>query len=316
MVFTAKRAVLLCFGFGYTLRAVLARLPSSLDCVVACRSYESLAGLHHRVRWQPFAEVPDTVLARASHILISVPPVPVDKGSCERVWALYGERLRREAKALRWLGYVSSTSVYGDYDGAWVDEDSALRGTDAVARRRQQAERHWLDVIRDKAIQGHIFRLPGIYGRGRCVFDGLVQGRSRHIIKEGHVFSRIHVEDAAQGIHLAMMKDTGHTVYNVCDDEPAASWQVLRYGCSLLGVEPPPVEMWREGLLSEGRARFYQANRRVSNRLIKKALGFKPRYPTYRDGLSALYHSVYRDVANNRSNGQEKKDPTSGGRRL
>ena len=314
MVSTAKRRVLLCFGFGFTLRAFIKRLPASFDCVVACRSAESLMDFYPRVRFCPFADVSDTLLAAASHILISVPP-QLDVMNHDLVWSLYGERLLRVAGALGWLGYLSSASVYGDHDGAWVDEDAPMRGVSDVAQRRQGAERLWLDFARDKGIQGHSFRLPGIYGQGRCVFDGLLQGRTRQIIKQDHVFSRIHVDDAALAIDQAMNKVTRHTIYNVCDDEPAPSWQVVRYGCALLGIAPPLAETWREGLLPDKRARFYRSCRRLSNRRIKEALGFKPRYPTYKQGLSGLYHGYYKTVAGNPSGNRGKTGLISDGRR-
>lgn len=181
-----------------------------------------------------------------------------------------------------WLGYLSTTGVYGDWGGAWVDEDSPLKGDSPRLKARIAAENVW----REKG--GHVFRLAGIYGPGRNVLDEVREGTARRIHKPGQFFSRIHVEDIAQVVVASMLKPNPGSVYNVCDDEPAASHEVISYACELLGKEPPPLIPYEQANLSPMAHEFYAANRRVRNDRIKHELGVTLKYPGYRQGLKAL----------------------------
>ena len=268
-----------------------------------------------RVRFCPFADVSDEVLAAASHILISVPP-QLDVMNHDLVWSLYGERLLRVAGALGWLGYLSSASVYGDHDGAWVDEDAPMRGVSDVARRRQVAERLWLDFARDKGIQGHSFRLPGIYGQGRCVFDGLLQGRTRQIIKQDHVFSRIHVDDAALAIDQAMNKVTRHIrfITSAMMSQPRLGrWCVMavRYWVS-------PRLLLKRGVRAYCLTSvpvFIEAAAASAIGVSRRLWALSPVIRLTEQGLSGLYHGYYKTVAGNPSGNRGKTGLISDGRR-
>lgn len=211
-----------------------------------------------------------------THILSSVPP--------QQGWMEPDPAMRRGC----WLGYLSTTGVYGDYGGAWVDETSELRPASERLRQRVTAEGAWLGK------GGHVFRLAGIYGPGRSAIDDVKAGTARRIDKPGQVFSRIHVEDIAQSVFASMQKPNEGSVYNVCDDEPAPAHEVVAHACGLLGVEPPPLIPFGQAELSPMGREFYAANRRVRNDKIKSELAVLLRYPTYREGLAQC---LQQDVA-------------------
>ncbi|APE27600.1 epimerase [Aurantiacibacter gangjinensis] len=212
-------------------------------------------------------------LGRATHVLSSVPP---DRESeSDPVLNAYGDLLGKG-----WLGYLSSTGVYGDQNGAWVDE-SAPTG---IGRRSARAacDAAWLDR------GAHVFRLPGIYGPGRSAFDRIASGKAHRIDIAGQVFSRVHVEDIASGVMAAMASDAPPGAYNLGDDLPASQNAVIEHACALLGQEPPPLVSMGEADLSPMARGFYAENRRVANGKAKRVLGWQPQYPTYREGLATL----------------------------
>jgi nucleoside-diphosphate-sugar epimerase len=247
------------FGLGYTAKAIAAALEGW--SIEATGGDGTLA----------FDDEPAVraALARASHVLSSVPPV--DAG--DPVLARYGDVLD-----CRWLGYLSSTRVYGDTGGAWVDECSPVGG----GRRsgRTTADAAWL------ARGARVFRLPGIYGPGRSPLDRVREGRAHRIDLPGQVFSRVHVADIASGVIAGIAAPPGP--YNLADDLPASANAVTEEACRLLGVEPPPLQSLDEAGLSEQARAFYAENRRVANGKARRVLGWTPRYPTYREGLRSL----------------------------
>jgi len=212
-------------------------------------------------------------LAGATHVLSSVPP---GEGG-DPVLARYGDALGQA-----WLGYLSSTGVYGDTGGAWVDEASPLTSFGAGGRRtaRAEADRAWL------ARGARVFRLPGIYGPGRSPLDRVREGTAHRIDLPGHVFSRVHVDDIAQGVTKGTNAPPG--AYNLADDLPASANAVTEEARRLLGLEPPPLQTLEEANLSPLARGFYAENRRIANGKAKRVLGWQPRYPTYREGLRAL----------------------------
>ena len=212
-------------------------------------------------------------LGRASHILSSVPPG--DHG--DPVLARYGDALT--AAPAGWTGYLSSSGVYGDTGGAWVDE-TASTGT---GRRgaRAAADLVWQTLGRP----AHVFRLPGIYGPGRSVLDRIRLGTARRIEQPAQVFSRIHVDDIVSGVITGMAGPPG--VYNLADDQPCGQNDVIAHGCALLGVPPPPLQPLDEAGLSPAARAFYAENRRVANGKAKRLLGWQPLYRDYRAGLAA-----------------------------
>ncbi|TIX49223.1 SDR family NAD(P)-dependent oxidoreductase [Alteraurantiacibacter aquimixticola] len=254
-------AHLFIFGLGYSAKRIAARIEAAGWSVEATGSEGS-------VDFTDRAAV-EAALCRASHVLSSVPPA---KDGGEPVLDNYGELLEG-----RWLAYLSSTGVYGDTKGAWVDE-SAPTGT---GRRtaRAEADARWLEL------RARVFRLPGIYGPGRSAFERIAEGKAHRIDIPGQVFSRVHVEDIASGVALVMARDAPPGAYNLSDDLPCSQNAVIEEACRLKGVEPPPLLSLEEANLSPMARGFYMENRRVANGKAKRVLGWQPAFPTYREGL-------------------------------
>ena len=187
-----------------------------------------------------------------------------------------------------WIGYLSTTGVYGDFEGRWVFESSPLKAQSVEGARRVGAERDWRQVGRGMGLTVTTFRLPGIYGPGRSALDRLRAGEGRRIVKEGQVFSRIHLEDIVSGLLASLDRPRAGGIYNLCDDEPAPPQDVMEHAAGLLGVPVPPDLPFNELGLSPAPRRFYAENKRVSNALAKAELAWRPKYPTYREGLAAI----------------------------
>lgn len=188
--------------------------------------------------------------------------------------------------SLQWLGYFSSTNVYGNHHGAWVDEETPCNPTGLRGVARVKAEQQW----RDSGLPAHVFRLAGIYGPKRNQLRKLSAGKARRLIKEGHVFNRIHEADIAQTLNRSIAKPHHGRVYNLADDFPAPPQEVLAYAASLLNCPLPEAEDYANAELKGLAAEFYWDNKRVLNTRIKTELGVSLRYPDYRVGLDALYH--------------------------
>jgi nucleoside-diphosphate-sugar epimerase len=230
----------------------------------------------------PSAEV-RSLLAGTTHVLISIPPDlegdPVLRDFADDIAAL---------PDLAWIGYLSTVGVYGDAKGAWVDEASPTRPLTERSLRRAEAERAWLDFGASTGRRVEVFRLSGIYGPGRSVIDNLRAGTARRIVRPGQVFNRIHVDDIARVLAAAIDKDTGHHIFNVSDDEPAAPEDVVAYAAELLGLPVPPVVAFEAAGLSGMTASFWSECKRVRNERIRRSLAVELLYPTYREGLRAL----------------------------
>ena len=282
---TASR--LFCFGLGFSARELGHRLMTAgWQVAGTTRSAESAEALrqegfevHLFDRDRPLT-APAEALGAATHLLSSVPPDadgdPVLEQHRDDILA---------CPSLEWIGYLSTTGVYGDRDGGWVDEDSALEPTGERGRRRLEAERAWLALDGRPA---HLFRLAGIYGPGRNALATVRKGRAQRIDKPGQVFSRIHVADIATILEASIARPSPGRAYNLCDDEAAPPAEVIGHACDLLGVEPPPLVPFEEAELSPMGRSFYRDNKRVSNRRIKEELGVSLAYPSYRDGLADL----------------------------
>ena len=257
---------LLIFGLGYTAKHVAARLEPHGWAVEATGRDGTL----------DFADS-DAVrfsLGKADAVLSSVPPDRQSGG--DPVLANYGVDL---ARFDGWIGYLSSTGVYGDADGAWVDE-TAPTGTGRRSAR-SEADEAWL------GLGARVFRLPGIYGPGRSALDRVREGRANRIDIPGQVFSRVHVRDIAEGVALALKQRAPRGAYNLSDDLPCPQNTVIEEACRLLGTAPPPLQTLEEADLSPMARGFYAENRRVANIKAKRVLGWQPAYPTYREGLVA-----------------------------
>ena len=216
-------------------------------------------------------------LRDAGHVLSSVPP---DRQTGEDpVLARYGETLRDH-----WIGYLSSTGVYGDQKGAWVDESTPTVAGTSEGRRnaRAEADKQWMQL------GARVFRLPGIYGPGRSALDRAHEGKARRIDIPGQVFSRVHVDDIISGVIAAIETDAPAGAYNLGDDLPASGNAVTEEACRLLVVTPPPMQTLDEANLSEMARGFYAENRRVANGKAKRIIGWEPAFPTYKEGLLSL----------------------------
>jgi nucleoside-diphosphate-sugar epimerase len=218
-------------------------------------------------------------LKSVTHILLSIPPM--DEGDI--IW-LNRADLSAAAPQLRWIGYLSTTGVYGDLGGRWAFEWSAVNPASTEGARRALAERQWLSYGRP----AHVFRLPGLYGLGRSAFDRLRDGTARRIIKPGQIFSRAHEDDAASALAASIARPNPGAIYNICDDEPAPPQDITEYAAKLLGVDVPPDTPIEAANLSPTAMRFYAESKRVSNARAKSELGWRPLYPTYRNGLEAI----------------------------
>ena len=278
---------LLCFGLGYSARTLVRQLGSGWRITGTNRNEPAASatasGNIRRVRFDRDHPLEPAVFAGVTHVLVSVPP----NEAGDPVF----DRHRRDISAisgLAWLGYLSTTGVYGDSDGAWVSETSELRPSGERGRRRAVAEAAWLSLWRECGVPVHVFRLAGIYGPGRSPFDALRAGTARRIDKPGQVFSRIHVDDLANVLSASMAKPRSGAIYNVCDDEPASPADVIAQAAELLGVPSPPLVPFAAAELSSMARSFYADNKRVSNALIKRELGVRLRYPDYRAGLAAI----------------------------
>jgi nucleoside-diphosphate-sugar epimerase len=217
-------------------------------------------------------------LARATRVLTSVAP----DGAGDPILRDHSAELA--AARPEWVGYLSTTAVYGDHQGGWVDEETPLTPSTERGAARVRAEADWAAL----GLPLHIFRLAGIYGPGRGPFEKVRDGTARRIIKPGQVFSRIHVEDIAQVVAASMARPRPGAVYNVCDDDPAPPEDVIGHAAELLHLPVPPAIPYDQAEMTPMARSFYAESKRVRNDRIKDELGVRLRYPTYREGLAAL----------------------------
>lgn len=224
-----------------------------------------------------------------THVLLSAPP---NADGSDPILKSLGAWLA--GQPLQWVGYLSTTGVYGDHQGAWVDEESAAGPLSQRGARRVAAEAAWRQWGEDANIAVHFFRLPGIYGPGRSAIETVHAGTARQIIKPDQVFSRIHVDDIAQTLWASMSHPNAGQCYNVCDDAPAPPQDIIQYAADLLSMPPPPAVHFEDADLSEMARSFYSENKRVRNDRIKNELHVVLKYPSYREGVLACYHAWQR----------------------
>jgi nucleoside-diphosphate-sugar epimerase len=220
-----------------------------------------------------------------THLLASVPP-----GDGDPVLTCHGASIIA-ADHLRWIGYLSTVGVYGDHGGDWVDETTAPAPAAGRSAARLAAEQAWQALAAERRVPLAIFRIAGIYGPGRNAFVNLAAGTAHRVIKAGQVFNRIHVDDLVAALGAAIGRDVAG-IFNLADDEPAPPEEVVAYAAKLMGVPPPPAVPFAVADLSPMARSFYGENKRVTNDRLKSALGIALRYPTYREGLAALWHDA------------------------
>lgn len=267
---------MLIFGMGYTAQ-VLARRLRALGWTVRG------TGTAGDIAFDGRAAV-EAALAEATHVLSSVPPL---REGGDPVLQTYGAAIANSGA--EWIGYLSSTGVYGDAGGAWVDESAPVGAGRRSARTLADAD--WQALV--GAVR--VFRLPGIYGPGRSALERVIEGKAHRIAIPDQVFSRVHVDDIASGVIAGFAGPPG--VYNLADDLPCSQNAVIEEAVRLLGQEPPPMQSLEEAQLSPMALAFYAENRRVANGKAKRVLGWKPAFPTYREGLRALSASTRPTIA-------------------
>jgi len=283
----ANRPVLLSIGHGYSAQALARRLMAKGWRVIGTTRFEAKAAEiratgAEAVIWPPVRSGP--LMDEASHVLVSVPPT----ADGDPVLHHCAGALSARSDRFDWVGYLSTTAVYGDRDGDWVDENSECLPSTERGKWRLSAENEWLAYWHETGLPVHVFRLAGIYGPGRGPFAKVRDGTARRIIKPGQVFSRIHVEDIATVLEASVERPHPGAVYNVCDDEAAPPEDVIAHAARLLGLPPPPAIPYEQAEMTLMARSFYAESKRVSNDRIKRELHVRLSYPTYREGLAAL----------------------------
>ncbi|WP_238366008.1 SDR family oxidoreductase [Mesobacterium pallidum] len=275
---------LLIFGHGYSAAALSRQLvPQGWTVIGTTRSpdrMDAIAAMGATPVLWPGDDITPW-LDRATHVLAGAAPGPEG----DPVLAELQDEIAGRAARLAWVGYLSTTAVYGDHDGGWVDEDTPLAPASKRGAARAEAEAAWAVI---PGLPLHIFRLPGIYGPGRGPFAKLKNGTARRLIKPGQVFSRIHVDDLARALALSMQAPQPGAIYNVCDDDPAPPQDVIAHAADLLGLPLPPAEDFETADLTPMARSFYGESKRVRNSRIKEALGYQLTYPDFRSGLASI----------------------------
>jgi nucleoside-diphosphate-sugar epimerase len=277
---------ILFFGYGFSAQALANRLdPKAWRISATSRSEQGLKEIAEAniepLRFHTLKALPETV----THIVTSAPPG--DSG--DPVLRALAPALAGQASQIEWAAYLSTTGVYGDHAGAWVDEQTPLTPSTSRGFKRLEAETAWLALWEHHGLPVHLFRLAGIYGPGRNQLETMLDGTARRVIKKGQVFSRIHVDDIAGILLASMAKPNPGAAYNCADDEPCPPQEVVTFAASLLGMPPPPEEDFDAATLSPMAKSFYAESKRVSNARIKSELSYSLLYPTYRAGLTALF---------------------------
>lgn len=279
---------LMCLGMGYSAWALARRLGDGWTVSGTYRSPEARAAMEAagfgQVPFDGTTALPQSALDGVTHLVSSIAPGK----DGDPVLAQCSDILSARARQFDWVGYLSTTGVYGDRAGGWVDEDSDLAPSTERGARRLEAEAGWLALYRQHRLPVHLFRLAGIYGPGRNQLESVRKGKARRVFKPGQVFSRIHVDDIAGVLAASIDRPDPGTAYNVCDDEAAPPQDVVAYAAELLNVDAPPEVDFDAAEMSPMGRSFYAESKRVSNARIKHDLGYELIYPTYREGLKAL----------------------------
>lgn len=286
---SSRSKKLFCFGYSYTASFLVERLRRQRwDIAGTTTDDEKLLFMKRQgieaLLFDNNAPLNDPfqTLKHVTHVLVSIPP----GADGDIVAKQYGADLARMPQ-IEWVGYLSTTGVYGNQDGGWVDEKTVPEPTSRRGELRMKAEQQWQQFYQHDGLPLHIFRLAGIYGPGRSAIDSVRAGTARRIEKQGHVFNRIHVEDIAAVLEASMLAPEPGEIYNLADDLPSGSAEVITFACNLLGLDPPPLVSFDRAELAPIVRSFYKDNKRLRNDKIKDALGVTLKYPDYRAGLQA-----------------------------
>lgn len=276
------------FGVGYSSTAFVEEVRDRFEWIGGTTRSTEKANALRKLGVEPFLFNGEAkgdgiagALQRATHVLISIAP----NETGDPVLNHHGEDIA--AGKPDWTGYLSTVGVYGNHDGAWVDETTVCKPVSRRSVQRVAAEEAWLKFAAEHDLPVQIFRLSGIYGPGRNTFENFKKGKARRLVKPGQVFNRIHVADIASAMSLAMKRPVTR-IFNITDDEPAPPQDVVAFAAELLGVEPPPEIPFETADLTPMARSFYGENKRVSNKRVKEELGYSFKYPNYRVALEDL----------------------------
>jgi nucleoside-diphosphate-sugar epimerase len=275
---------LLSFGHGYSARALAPLLLAEGWRVIGTTRSPEKAEALRAEGVEPVIFGAPLPLDGVTHVLSSAAP----DADGDPVLRAYGPVLEPVLGSMSWIGYLSTTGVYGDHGGAWVDEDTPLAPSTRRGVMRVDAEAGWRALADRTGAPLHIFRLAGIYGPGRGPFAKVRDGTARRIVKPGQVFSRIHVDDIAAVLHASIARPNPGRAYNLCDDDPAPPEDVIAHAAALLGLPVPPAEDFASAEMTPMARSFYAESKRVRNDRIKEELGVRLRHPDYRAGLADL----------------------------
>ena len=280
---------LIFFGAGYCSRYILPRLKSHFEIIcthnaeIKFESFDKELNIK-RFILEDFINNKIQVVDGVTHIINSIPPVKNE----DLIFKLFSSLDKSMLSKLEWFGYLSSTSVYGDHGGNWVNEESETKPTSLRGENRLKIENLFLSLYENHGMPIHIFRLPGIYGSGRSAIDKLINGNKLIINKPNHFFSRIHVEDIATAILVSMKKKTPGEIFNLTDNYPTSAEDVIKYAAKLLKINDLEITDISSNLLSQKAKSFYNDNKKVSNSKIKKILGWAPKFENYKLGLQNI----------------------------
>jgi len=281
------------FGFGYAAAHFAKELAKLGFVIVGTTGHPNKYALnnHRDIKLIDFySKDIEKYLSKSTYILVSIPP---EASVGDPVLSHYAMMIKHYAKSIKWIGYLSSTGVYGDHQGMWVDEESICKPKSSSGIRRLEAEQAWLLFAKENKLPLHIFRLSGIYGIGRNALLRIRLGKKFSIFKENQVFSRIHVDDIVSVLIASLNKINPLSIYNISDDNPEAAHIVDAYAASLLEMQPLPLVRIEDVSLSPMEHEFYASNRRVSNLKIKNELNVVLQYPSYVEGLAQIWREDF-----------------------
>ena len=282
---------LVLFGAGYCSKFILPLIPISWKIIGTHKkkpNNENKAEKYNieRYSFSDFIKNKKSLLNGVTHILNSIPPNEtgdiVLKEICE---------ILKDSNKIKWIGYFSTTGVYGDHDGNWVNETSELKTKVTRSKNRIKAESQYLESYKSNNLPVHIFRLPGIYGPDRSVLDRIRNKNIKIIKKENQFFSRVHVKDIATCIKMSMDSPTPGEIYNVSDDYPCSTQELITYGCNLIGYKVPEEISFHDKSINEMTKSFYLENKKISNKKIKEKIGWKPKFKDFKEGLDDIFNT-------------------------
>lgn len=278
-------------GAGYCSEFVIPLLPKNCKIIGIHKSlppklrYKKFEYVQ-RFDFESFLRNKKNILRGTTHVLVSIPP---DEDGDRVINKIYDELTR--LSSLKWIGYFSTTGVYGNHSGNWVDEKSKLKTQNIRSINRIKAEKQYLDCFKKHGLPIHIFRLPGIYGPKRSIIEKINERKALIIKKNGHFFSRIYVKDIAKCIKKSIEKITPGEIFNVADDNPCSSEELILYVCKKMKLQKPEQVNYNDDSLSEMTKSFYKENKRVCNKKIKEILDWKPDFRDYKDGLKDIMNN-------------------------